>query len=293
MQQGVRRTGAPPVKAAAHDGVAARHGIRWRRHGIRLAVLVALVSVFGAGAPGIATAAEPSASEILDRMAGTGVLSGSGQARLELVTENRQGQRRTYRLQLYRSEGPDGSSRQLLEYLEPADVRGTKFLSIDEQGQGPQMWLYLPALGRERRIAGSAVQDQFMGTDFSYEEIGGGSTYKTDYTPQRLPDAVVGGRPAYVLKLTPKNPQSRYGAVQVWVWKETFLPLRIDFFDRRGQLEKRLTTSDFRQDEQGSWLPYLITMESVKAQTKTIIRVLDHRAGKVPEEYFTLRYLRR
>ena len=245
----------------------------------------------GAMAP--ARAAELSASEILDRMAGTGVLSGSGQARLELVTENRQGQRRLYRLQLYRAEGPGGTSRQLLEYLEPADVRGTKFLSLDEAGQGTQMWLYLPALGRERRIAGSATQDQFMGTDFSYEEISGGSTYKTDYTAERLPDTTLDGRPAYLLKLTPKSPQSKYGYVQVWVWKETFLPLRIDFFDRRGQLDKQLTAADFRQDDRGGWLPYLIAMANVKAQTKTVIRVLAHQSGKVPEEYFTLRYLRR
>lgn len=238
-------------------------------------------------------AAELSATEILDRMARTGVLSGNGQARLELVTENRQGQRRTYRLQIYRAEGPGGGSRQLLEYLEPADVRGTRFLSVEEPGKGTQMWLYLPALGRERRIAGSATQEQFMGTDFSYEEMAGGSTYRDDYTAQRLPDAVLDGRSAYVLRLVPKNPDSRYEYVQVWVWKETFLPLRIDFFDRRGQLDKQLITGDFRQNDSGSWLPYLITMASVKGQTRTVIRVLEHQAKQVPEEVFTLRYLRR
>lgn len=259
--------------------------------GAALTAVAALSSVPGVGAP--ARAAELSAAEILDRMAGTGVLSGSGQARLELVTENRQGQQRVYRLQMYRVEGPGGASRQLLEYLEPADVRGTKFLSIDEGKRDAQMWLYLPALGRERRIAGSATQDQFMGTDFSYEEISGGSTYKTDYSAQRLPDTTLDGRPAYLLKLTPKNPQSKYSYIQLWVWKETFLPLRIDFFDRRGQLEKQLTTADFRQDEQGGWLPYSITMTSVKSGTRTAIRLLSHQRGKVPEEYFTLRYLRR
>ena len=240
-----------------------------------------------------ARAAELTASEILDRMAGTGVLSSSGQARLELVTENRQGQQRSYQLQIYRAEEPGGGSRQLLEYLGPADVRGTKFLSIHEAGQGTQMWLYLPTLGRERRIAGSATQDQFMGTDFSYEEISGGSTYKTDYAAERLPDTTLDGRPAYLLKLTPRSSQSKYGYVQLWVWKETFLPLRIDFFDRRGQLEKRLTTADFRQDDEGRWLPYLITMTSAKAGTRTVIRLLTHQPGEVPEEYFTLRYLRR
>ena len=270
----------------------------WRTRGAPwLAPLALAVAAAAAGAAvaagAVARAAEPSAQEILDRMAGTGILHGSGQARLELVTENRQGQRRTYRLQLLRAEGQGGATRQFLEYLEPADVRGTRFLSLEEPGQASQMWLYLPALGRERRIAGSAAQDSFMGTDFSYQEIGGGRTYRTDYAAERQADATLDGRPAYVLRLTPRNPDSRYGYVQLWVWKETFLPLRIDFFDRRGQLDKQLTTGDFRQDERGTWFAYLITMASVKAQTRTIIRVLEHQSKPVPDEVFTLRYLRR
>lgn len=246
------------------------------------------VLALGAGA----LAAELSAAEILDRVTGTAVLSGSGQAELELVTENARGQQRTHRLRLFRMEA-GGTTRQLLEYLEPADVRGTKFLSIDEPGQPAQMWLYLPALGRERRIAGSATQDQFMGTDFTYDEISGGATYKEDYTAQRLPDAAVDGRAAYVLKLTPKSPDKKYGYVQMWVWKETFLPLRIDFFDRSGRLEKQLLAADFRQDEQGKWLPYRLTMANAKTGTKTVVQLLSQRSGPVPDEYFTLRYLRR
>lgn len=264
---------------------------RSRRTTLLLPAFVGLLGLVAWAA--VTEAAELSASEILDRMSGTGVLSGSGWARLELVTENRRGQRRIYQLRIYRAEGPDGADRQLLEYLEPADVRGTKFLSVEEPGGGTQMWLYLPTLGRERRIAGSDTQDQFMGTDFSYEEISGGSTYKTDYTAQRLPDTTLDGRPVYVLRLTPKSSQSRYSSVQLWIWKETFLPLRIEFFDRRGQLEKRLTTADLRQDERGEWLPYLIGMANVKAQTKTVVQVLEYHPGDVPEEYFTLRYLRR
>lgn len=259
------------------------------------AVALGLAGAWLAGPGGTppATAAELSATEILERMAGTGIWTGSGSARLELVTENRRGQRRVYRLQIYRSEGADGSDRQLIEYLEPADVRGTKFLSLRRPGQAPEMWLYLPAVGRERRIAGADVQQQFMGTDFSYEEIGGGATYRTDYTARRLPDAELDGRAVYVLHLTPNRPDSPYGAVQLWVWKEGFVPLRIDFLDRRGQLEKQLTAGELRQDEAGAWLPHRITMASLKAQSRTVVRVLEYRRGEVSEEYFSLRYLRR
>ncbi|MBE3584389.1 MAG: outer membrane lipoprotein-sorting protein [Limnochordaceae bacterium] len=242
---------------------------------------------------GAAKPAGPSATEILDHLTGTAVVSGSGQAELGLTTENARGQQRTNRLRIYRLESDDGTTRQLLEYLDPPDVRGTKILSINEPGKAAQIWLYLPAVGRERRIAGSAMQDQFMGTDFTYDEISGGTTYKEDYTAERLADATVDGREAYVLRLTPKSPDKKYSYVQMWVWKETYLPLRIDFFDQSRRLEKQLLTADFRQDAQGKVLPYRITMASVKAGTRTLVQLLSMRTGDVPEEYFTLRYLRR
>ncbi|HEY8426401.1 MAG TPA: outer membrane lipoprotein-sorting protein, partial [Limnochordales bacterium] len=123
-----------------------------RQAGTRWAAVVVLSLValsLAIAADGTRAApSELSASEILERVAGTGVLSGSGQARLELVTVNRRGQQRAYRLQIYRAEGPDGSDRQLLEYLEPADVRGTKLLSLGQPDGEAQIWLYLPALGR-------------------------------------------------------------------------------------------------------------------------------------------------
>lgn len=276
---------APP-----RAGEASRRGRRWAP---AAALLAAGCAAAALGAAAAAGPAGPSAQEILDRVSGTGVLSGTGQARLELVTENRRGQQRVYRLEIYRAEGADGADRQLLEYLEPADVRGTKLLSLGQPDGEAQIWLYLPALGRERRIAGADVQQSFMGTDFTYEEISAGSTYRRDYDAQRLPDQTLDGRPVYVVRLRPKDPSSRYGSVQMWVWQEAFVPLRIDFYDRRGQLEKQLTASDLRQDAEGRWLPYLITMANVKAQTRTIVRVLEYRPGAVPEEYFTLRYLRR
>ncbi|WP_324668601.1 outer membrane lipoprotein-sorting protein [Geochorda subterranea] len=265
-------------------------GGRWWVASVLSAVTLGLLAAAGGAS---AAAAELSAAEILDRVAGTGVLSGSGQARLELVTENRRGQQRAYRLQIYRAEGPDGSDRQLLEYLEPADVRGTKLLSLGQPDGEAQIWLYLPALGRERRVAGADVQQSFMGTDFTYEEIAGGATYKTDYASERLPDAELDGQPVYVVRLVPKDPSSRYGSVQMWIDQATFVPRRIDFYDKRGELEKRLSADDLRQGDDGGWMPHLITMANAKAQTRTIVRVLEYQPGQVPEEYFTVRYLRR
>lgn len=250
-------------------------------------VALALVLATALGA----AAAELTADEILAELEGTAFV-GSGSATIELVTINARGQERSNRLAFYRQETPHGAN-QLLEYLSPADVAGTKFLTVDDESGETLMWLYLPALGRERRIAGSATQDNFMGTDFTYEEIGSIGTFTKDYDAERLADETYQDVENYVLRLEPHSADSKYSFVKMWVWKEHFIPLRVEFYNRQGDLEKVLVNEDVRPTSQGRWQPHLITMRSETTGSRTIIRVLETSDEPVPDEYFTLRYLRR
>ena len=67
---------------------------------------------------------------------------------------------------------PDGD-RRLIRFTYPNDIRGTSFLVWEHPSAEDERFLFLPALGRVRRIAGSETQDSFVGSDFTYEDIGG------------------------------------------------------------------------------------------------------------------------
>ena len=57
----------------------------------------------------------------------------------------------------------------------PGDVKGTGFLTwdYDQAGKEDDKWLYLPAMKKTRRISGSSSKtDYFMGTDFTYDDMG-------------------------------------------------------------------------------------------------------------------------
>ncbi len=239
-----------------------------------------------------AGAADLTAEQILDKLEGTAMLTGNGSARIELITENKRGQQRSNTLRIYRSKAADGTEKQLLEYLAPADVAGTKLLSITGGGQEAQIWLFMPALGRERRIAGAETQSKFMATDFTYEEISGGSAYKDDYKAERLKDEALEGRNCYVLRLTPTK-ESDYSFVKMWVWRDEFIPLKIDFYNRDAKVRKVLSNSDLKKNSQGKWEPSTVVMSDVAAGTKTIIKILEMSEDPVPDEHFTVRYLRR
>ena len=60
-----------------------------------------------------------------------------------------------------------GNDKRMLRFTSPASQAGIAFLSLP----GDIMYLYLPAFGKERRISTSAKNQNFAGTDFSYDDM--------------------------------------------------------------------------------------------------------------------------
>lgn len=236
-------------------------------------------------------AKELTGDEILQKLEISNLLSGSGTAELEMITENAQGVQRSYNLRIYRKQ-EEKSESQLLEYLGPADVRGTKFLAQKEGDEGSQMWLYLPALGRERRIAANMAGDKFMGTDFTYEEIAGDFDYQNQYTADRLPDEELNGQLVYVLDLTP-TADTPYGRIKMWVLQERVLPVKLELFSAdQGSPAKTLLLDDYRTVEEQP-IPHYLEMRDEVAGTRTIIKLSEISSADIADEIFSLRYLRR
>jgi len=239
----------------------------------------------------MANGQELTGEEILERIKGEASLAGSGTATVNLITENKRGDQRSNTVIIYR-KADEEIERQLIEYLEPADVKGTKFLSIVEEGKEDMMWLYLPVLGRERRIAAHAKKESFMGTDFTYEEIGSGRSYQEEYEAKRLEDEAFGDYPCYVLELEPKEKDAEYTYLKMWIWKEEFSLLKIEFYREDKKLIKTLANFDLSK-ENGDYMPHKIVMADEVKGTKTIVEILETKEEELSDDYFTLRYLRR
>ncbi len=257
-----------------------------------LCTVMCVVTVGMLSAPVGAVSEDLTGEEILDRIEQESAVTEGGTGVINLITENKRGEQRSSTVRMYRKES-NGTEKQLLEYLEPADVKGTKFLSITEEGKEALMYIYFPFLGRERRIAAGEESDSFMGTDFTYEEMGSGQTYQEEYDASRLKDEVLEEYPCYVLRLTPQEEDSDYTYIKMWVWQEEFLVLRIEFYEEGDRLTKALSNSDIREEEEGEFMPHRIVMADEIKGTKTIIEIIETKEEELSEDYFTLRYLRR
>jgi outer membrane lipoprotein-sorting protein len=159
-----------------------------------------------------------------------------------------------------------GSNLRLTKFVRPAEVKGVSFLvkSADE------MYLYMPEFGKVRRIASHVKNENFMGTDFSYNDMGS-SGYAEDYQAKVTRRE---GKKVH-LELVPKKPQdTEYGKLSMLVDTESYLPLRIQFFDKKGTLWKEMTQERIEKVS-SYWVARTITMRDLKKKHSTTMEVKD------------------
>ena len=184
-----------------------------------------------------------------------------------------------------------GNNRTLIQFLEPASVRGTRFLTIENQGRDNDQWIFLPSLGRVRRIAAAEGSGSFVGTDFSYDDIASMGR-KTELDNHRiLRQERFRDRDCYVIESIPVDQNYQYGRMVQWIDRENFVLYQIELFDRRGNQVKLLEILEFRE-VQGRLAPVVTRMTTLAAGTSTTINVEILRYDdNIPEGVFTQRFL--
>jgi len=254
-------------------------------------IIFPLIALFWLVITIVASAEELTGEEILEKTRGKMLMAKSGVALFNLITEREGRELSCQKIKIYRKITKE-EEKQLIEYLEPPDLKGSKFLFLIDQGI---MYSHLPDIPREPRpvnIKSTEGKKAFMGTEFTYEEIAGTENYEKEYDVQKLKEEIFENYPCYCLKLTPKEKESEYSLIKMWVWKEEFLPLKIEFYGEEGKLKKVLSNKDIKK-KNTHYIPYTIMMSNEIKKTKTIIEILEIEEKEPDEEYFTMRYLRR
>ncbi len=171
-------------------------------------------------------------------------------------------ERRLLRLRL--TEGGEDKIR--IQFLFPPDVRDTAFLLHDHLDRDDDRWLYLPSLGKPKRIAGTQKYRNFLGTDFTYDDLGGREPQEDAHTLEG--EEVIEGRPAYRIRSVPKEAESPHAYRLSWVWKEAPLVLKEEQYDRHERLRKRMRTLKI-ESVQGIWTVTEREMANVLEQHRT------------------------
>nr|WP_323683964.1 outer membrane lipoprotein-sorting protein [Lamprobacter sp.] len=193
----------------------------------------------------------------------------------------------------YRRDGTGGEVANLIRFTAPADIADTGLLTIDRADGSTDQWVYLPALGRDRRIPSSRQGGRFVGSDLFYEDL---QDRKVDEDRHRwLRSETLEGVATEVLESEPVDPSSSvYGRRLSWIHPQTLIPMRVDFYRPGAQQKpfKRLRVYKVERI-QGYWTVTDSLVEDLESRHQTRLTtdktVYDQ---DLPERLFSNRALK-
>jgi hypothetical protein len=187
--------------------------------------------------------------------------------------------------------GSHGSSKAVLRFTAPAEVKGVALLVLNHPDRSSDQWMWTPAINRERRIALQDRSTRFFGTDFSFEDLEERDSNQFDY--KLIGEEPVDGAACWKLQSIPKETKvSQYTHSYLWIRKDNYAFAQIENYSK-NQLVRRAHYSDIRND-QGIWTAHQIDMHDLKRNSHTILKI-EKLQYDVPmkDEAFTLQALRR
>lgn len=192
----------------------------------------------------------------------------SSVAKMEMILINASGQQSVRDMEMKSLEGTEGD-KSIAIFLSPADVKGTKTLTHEHLDRDDDQWLYLPALKRVKRIASRNKSGSFMGSEFSYEDIGNQDYRKFTYEGA-AEEVELNGVKCYKGVRIPKDQHSGYTKQISWVDTTNFLIQKVEYYDRKQALLKTATFSDYKQID-GIWRIGKIEMVNHQNDKSTIL----------------------
>jgi hypothetical protein len=205
---------------------------------------------------------------------------------MELI--NKRGKKRMRSFVSYSMDiGKDKKS--IMFFQSPADVKGTGFLTwgYDNPDKEDDRWLYLPAMKKTRRISGtSAKKDYFMGTDFTYDDMGGRNI--DEDTHKLLNEEKLDAYDCWKIISIPKDPKDMYSKKVSWIRKDCLFAYKVVFYDKMGNLLKTLTISDIKKIN-GFWTAQKMHIINHQTNHQTILLMSGTKYNiKMEETLFTV-----
>jgi len=265
-----------------------------RQGSLPSAAILFLGSVVGLAAAR-AAAGPSTAREIIERSEQrTKAATESSVYTMELIDPNGKVEQ-TRRLEVHFKRYPDREVT-LQKFLAPPVLEDSGMMIVDTGAATNDIWMYLPATRRLRRISGAEKSNWYMGTQFTYEDF---EDYRIHaYAFTLLGDATDEDgarcwRIEAVAQADAEKKASGYGRKVYWIEQESLYPVRVDYFDQAGREVKRLTTAGLGRH--GKYFrPKETTMTDLRSGRRTRVVALERALDQPLDDFLVSnRYLRK
>lgn len=214
------------------------------------------------------------------------------QGDLSMILINSRGEERVREIKQFTKDFGE-VDKKIMFFISPADVRNTSFMSwsYDDPTKNDDQWIYLPALKKVKRISSDSKGDYFMGSDFTYDDLG--DRHPLDDTHRIVREEVVNGKPTYVVESIPKDKDYMYSRTITWINKDSWIGLKKEFYDEDSELLKILTV-DEQQVFDGIIIITKMRMNNVQKKQSTVMSFSNVVMNKgIADDNFTERMMRR
>ena len=185
---------------------------------------------------------------------------------LTMTLINKSGDQRVRKIKQF-TKDLGNVEKSIMFFLSPADVKNTSFMSWTyDSDQSDDQWIYLPALKKTKRISSDSKSDYFMGSDFTYDDLG--DRKLEDDTHKLLREETMDGKECYVVESLSKDEDYVYSKTMVWVNKSNFIGVKKEFYDEDEDLLKVLAIKEV-EEISGIWVITNSEMKNVQKNHRT------------------------
>lgn len=209
---------------------------------------------------------------------------------------NKRGKETKRKMTQWNKEVDSTEEKRFVEFTAPGDIKGTLLLTYDYSEKDDDIWLFLPALGRPRRISAGNKTDSFVGTNLTFYDLENVSLANINF--KLIKTEEYGGESCYVIEGLPANKKEEksggYTKRIWWVSQKYFLDRKVEHYDKKGKLVKVLKLDDI-QEIPGTEKAraFRLEMENVQKGSKTILEYTTVELNKgVPDSKFSQRNLK-
>ncbi len=207
------------------------------------------------------------------------------QTDMKMIIYNSRGNTRNRSINSFSFSGGK-EEKSLLVFEEPANVRGTGFLTLND-GSNEVQKLYLPALNRVQTITASQKADRFMGSDFTYEDLG-------DQNPDDYDFELIEESESLAILRAVKKENSQYAYIRFYINTNRYSLEKAEYFNKDGKMIKRLEAENFTNVDANIWRANKMTMFDLRTNRKTELVWSNRVINKpIPGWRFTERALKR
>jgi hypothetical protein len=210
----------------------------------------------------------------------------SSEGKLILINKNGNKKQRTMKIYIRKNdEGYDS----YFKILSPADVAGMKFLMLARKGDDEQR-MFLPALGKSRKISGSGKDGKFLGSDIYFYDLEDHDL--DDFTYKYIKDETWEGKEYYVVEAYPKSKSSPYSKTTSWVCKDDYFVYKMVMYDKKQNRKLKTMTITETTTMQNIILPVKMEVNNHQDNHQTIYLQENNKVNiRLDKGIFTVRNL--